>query len=496
VTADAWKKFLWWLRVAGLVVVLALLFWLGYYLRAVFNPLLIALAIAYALNPMVVSLSRKRMFGRPVGRTGAAITIFLAFVGVFAGIIAIATPVVGSEITHLTRAVGGERLWADAEIAKAKEDGTLYQRGTEWMSHGYVLRSADEPFEDLNVSGAWDPGEPFTDWDGDRRWSAALVYLDQNGNGRRDLGHARTLGATFTSWIDSVRESLSPEQQMQVSEFADEAARAAQARSGDLAATGFSLAGWMAAAVAGGARAVFLLGSILILIPLYTFFFMRGLDVFADQAIVYIPARVRPRAVAILTRIHIIMSAFIRGRAFIATVVSVMAWIGFLACGVPYALVLGLLCGLTIMVPLLPLVAAVLPAELLLLAEGAGAGYMLGVLAVYTLIQLIEGFYLSPRVLGEEGDMHPVAAIVAVFIGAELFGLFGAILAIPLAATAKILFVELLLPEMRELAGMGPGTETGKTQMIKLQVRGELIGGGLVKTELDEPAPDGAEKKP
>jgi predicted PurR-regulated permease PerM len=104
---------------------------------------------------------------------------------------------------------------------------------------------------------------------------------------------------------------------------------------------------------------------------------------------------------------------------------------------------------------------------------------------VYAIIQAIEGFYLSPRVLGHDADMHPVTAFVSVIIGANLLGLLGAILAIPLAATVKILFTELLAPELRAVAGMGPGTETGQTRAIARQVRGELIGGGLVPTELD-----------
>ena len=70
-TVDRWTVFWWWARVVLLLLAFAGLFWLAYELRAVFNPLLIALGIAYALNPLVVKLSEKRwFFGNPVGRTG------------------------------------------------------------------------------------------------------------------------------------------------------------------------------------------------------------------------------------------------------------------------------------------------------------------------------------------------------------------------------------------------------------------------------------------
>lgn len=498
----------WWVRATTLVVLGVALLCLAYYLRDILNPLLAALAIAYALNPLVVNLSRRTVFGKPMGRTGATVLIFAAFLSVFAGTLAVAVPMIGREITDLAGDMAGEPRWDTTTLRTAVIKGefelipgaTLPRLPAPPRDPGGAL--GDLVADPSNVAslatalqrdGRVLTRETTTTTDG----SPAVLdswFIDHNGNGTHDPGYLRKLNGQMSSLTGKVWSTVSGSEvaRSRLDQFRAATTEKLQARSGELAATGFSVVGWVGSALAESARAVFLMLSILILIPFYTFFFMRGLDQAALRAIPYIPAAIRPKTVRIVTRIHLILSAFIRGRAFIAVVVSVMAWLGFWACGVPYALVLGILTGVTIMVPFLPVVVAVIPACLLLLAEGRGWGPIAGVAVVYAIIQTIEGFVLTPRVLGEEGDMHPVTAFVAVFVGAELLGLLGAMLAIPLAAAVKIIAHELLMPELKEVAGMGPGTETGKTiiamNSAKRALGGGLVGGGgLVPHPLDEP---------
>ncbi len=506
----------WWVRMVVLLAVGTGAVVLAYHLRDILNPLLAALAIAYALNPLVVSLSKRTLFGKPIGRTGATVLIFLGFLGAFGGTLAVALPMVGREVSDLAGDMAGEPRWDDEALVTAALDGTFEFRrgfrGTGTVTELVLQNAADAADAGGDApnafafvpqlatllarggmtlareQGAAPDGSPIplNSW-----------FIDYNGNGRHDVGHLETLESKLSAWTGTLLNRISTDSTAtdKLASLRASATEKLQARSGEIAATGFSVVGWVGGALADSARAVFVMLSVLILIPFYTFFFMRGLDEAAMRAIPFIPAAIRPKTVKIVTRIHLILSAFIRGRAFIAIVVSIMAWLGYWACGVPYALVLGVLTGVTIMVPFLPVVVAVLPACLLLLAEGKGIGPIAGVIIVYSIIQTVEGFVLTPRVLGEEGDMHPVTAFVAVFVGAELLGLLGAMLAIPLAAAVKIIAHELLMPELKEVAGMGPGTETGKTMVAinaaKLGVpglgEGLVGGGGLVPHPLDEP---------
>ena len=64
---------------------------------------------------------------------------------------------------------------------------------------------------------------------------------------------------------------------------------------------------------------------------------------------------------------------------------------------------------------------------------------MLGVLAVFSTVQALEGVVLTPRVIGDQIGLHPVAIMIAVLLGAEFFGLLGVLLAVPVAAIANVL---------------------------------------------------------
>ena len=500
----------WWLRASLLLLLGVGLLWLAYYLRDILNPLLAALAIAYALNPLVVNLSKRTLFGRPMGRTGATVLIFVGFLAVFGGTLALAIPMIGREVAALAGDMAGEPEWDTTKLRTAIINGEFepipgaplpdYTRSPNdppWTAQERLADSAADPANVAALATILQRRGRVLTRAHDTADDGSLIaldswFIDHNGNRAHDAGHLRKLNDWMTRATGKVWSTVSDNAVAKdhLDQFRASTTEKLQARSGELAATGFSAVGWVGSALAESARAVFVMLSVLVLIPFYTFFFMRGLDQAALRTIPYIPAAIRPKTVRICTRIHMILSAFIRGRAFIAAVVTVMAWLGFWACGVPYALVLGILTGITIMVPFLPVVVAVIPACLLLLAEGKGIGPIAGVIIVYSIIQTIEGFVLTPRVLGEEGDMHPVAAFVAVFVGAELLGLLGAMLAIPLAAAVKIIAQELLMPELKDIAGMGPGTETGKTIIAMRAGRAGLeSSGGLVPHPLDAPAP-------
>ena len=76
--------------------------------------------------------------------------------------------------------------------------------------------------------------------------------------------------------------------------------------------------------------------------------------------------------------------------------------------------------------------------------------------AVYIGAQAVESFILAPYVLGQTSGLHPVTTVVVLFMGAELAGILGLLLAIPVASTLKSLAVEVLLPEFRRLAAEPP----------------------------------------
>ena len=139
------------------------------------------------------------------------------------------------------------------------------------------------------------------------------------------------------------------------------------------------------------------------------------------------------------------ISAWLGGQLLLGLIIGVLTAVGFAFMGVPYFFVLAVISGIGEMIPMVgPLLAAV-PAVLVALTVSPGLA--LGV-AVYCLVlQLLENNVLVPKVMGETVGLSAVTVIISLFIGSELLGFVGALLAVPTAAIVQVLFEELYLRE-------------------------------------------------
>ena len=131
------------------------------------------------------------------------------------------------------------------------------------------------------------------------------------------------------------------------------------------------------------------------------------------------------------------IGAYVRGLSVLSAVVGVMATIAYLIIGLPSPLVLGLLAGVFEAVPVVgPILGAVLP---VLLALSVDPSKVIWVIVATIVIQQAEGHLLVPRVMDKAVGVSPVVTILAILAFSTLFGLPGAVLAIPLAALIQIL---------------------------------------------------------
>ena len=140
----------------------------------------------------------------------------------------------------------------------------------------------------------------------------------------------------------------------------------------------------------------------------------------------------------VLAKFEHAVGGYFRGQLVIASFVGVVVGAGFYLLGIPLALSLGFLAGVFNLVPYLGVIVSTLPA--LLLALSGGWWQVVGVLAVVTVANQLETHILSPLVLGRSTKLHPAVVIIAIFIGASLSGIWGALIAVPLAAFAKLLY--------------------------------------------------------
>lgn len=131
-----------------------------------------------------------------------------------------------------------------------------------------------------------------------------------------------------------------------------------------------------------------------------------------------------------------IIVAFFRGQFIIAFLQGVLFALGFTIVGLRYGLVLGLLLGFLNIIPYLgSIIGLGVALPLALFQEGGGLWLFAAVIVVFTVVQMIEGYLLTPRIMGGRTGLHPMVIILAVFFwGSALGGILGMILAIPLTA--------------------------------------------------------------
>jgi predicted PurR-regulated permease PerM len=176
-----------------------------------------------------------------------------------------------------------------------------------------------------------------------------------------------------------------------------------------------------------------------VIIPIYLFFFLltdknplRSMD---DQ-LSFIPERYREDMTFLAGEFARIIVAFFRGQIVIGLIMGVLLAIGFTVAGLKFGAFLGIIIGLLNIIPYLGSTLGLLTVlPLSFLQQEGGFVLLLLVLGVFAMVQLIEGYLLTPKIMGRSTGLHPLAIIIAIFFwGKALGGILGMILAIPLTA--------------------------------------------------------------
>jgi len=193
-------------------------------------------------------------------------------------------------------------------------------------------------------------------------------------------------------------------------------------------------------ALTAGAGVVRGIGGILgwAVLPVYFVFFLmiERPTVDGAQLLPFLKPDTRRDVVYLVQEFVNIVVAFFRGQLIIAFLQGLLFAVGFSLVGLRYGFLIGLLLGFLNVVPYLGSIiglGAALP--IALFQDGGGWPKLAFVLLVFLVVQLIEGYVLTPRIMGERTGLHPLAIIVAVFFwGQALGGIMGMIFAIPLTA--------------------------------------------------------------
>ncbi len=401
------RKHLWEIQSVRDVLLIAgslSLLWLGYALSSITIPLLMALLLAYLVEPLVEGLGR-----RGVSRSRAAAWFVGLFGVLVVGLLALVLPLIVGQTLRLVEDV---------------ESGDMQRRVLRVES--ILPEKAAPPLQRLALLL---PGEAVIDTDSDLMSSDSQIEPTS--------ANAESLETQIQR---IVRQQL-----------------ATQAEDSALEQEGLRAAGAALTSAWSVLVAIVDAGFLLFLIPFYFYFLVLWYPEVVRFGAQLVPRDNQDATFALLQEMDDVVSGFVRGRLLVSFIMGLMFSVGWWLVGVPYAFVLGMATGALSTVPFVGGLGAPIAVGLAVLARleapelERAAWWMPVVLpsAVFALVSAIEGWVLLPLIAGRATRLDPVTIVVAVLAGGALLGVYGMLLAIPLAACLKILLIRIVLPRLR-----------------------------------------------
>jgi predicted PurR-regulated permease PerM len=164
----------------------------------------------------------------------------------------------------------------------------------------------------------------------------------------------------------------------------------------------------------------------------------------------FFPAARQPQAEAVAGRIGERLGGWLRGQVALSGIIGSITLVGLSAIGVPYAVLLALIAAVGEAIPLIGPIISAVPAVIVASFQSPLQGLL--TLGLYVLVQQLENNLIVPKVMERAVALHPLAVMLALLAGAELLGVTGAILSVPVAAAVSVLVREVRL-EQREREG-------------------------------------------
>ena len=187
------------------------------------------------------------------------------------------------------------------------------------------------------------------------------------------------------------------------------------------------------------------IGSLFLLVPLFSFFFLRDSRRIMRGLISLTPNRYFEMVLDIYDHVSWQLAHFIRGRILEALIIGIVVWMGLSLTDIRYAPILGVIAGVTNLVPYIGPIVGMIPGLIIALVDmGMGAQFW-WILCVYLLIAqvILDNFILIPILISRVSNLHPLLVILAIVMGGKLYGVLGMIIGVPIASIINIIILEI-----------------------------------------------------
>lgn len=179
----------------------------------------------------------------------------------------------------------------------------------------------------------------------------------------------------------------------------------------------------------------------IVTVPFVLFYLLKDGHKLFPYLLAFVPTALQPETRRVMHESHQQISSYIRGQLIVSLCIGVLLYCGYLIIGLDYSLVLAIVAACTSIVPYLGPAIAITPA--LIVATVTSPAMLLKMVAIWTIVQLIEGKFISPQIMGKTLRVHPVTIIFVILTAGNLFGILGIILAVPGYAVLKVVTTHL-----------------------------------------------------
>ncbi len=184
-----------------------------------------------------------------------------------------------------------------------------------------------------------------------------------------------------------------------------------------------------------------------LIVPFLVYYMLKDAQVIERSFVGLFPGHRRKEILRVLRDIDEALGNYVRGQLLVCLAVGILAYIGYLVIGLPYALLLAALVALFNIIPYLGPFFGAIPA--ILVALSVSYKMVFYVIIVNLVVQMLEGNVISPQIVGRTLHMHPLLIIFALLVGGEVGGILGMILAVPFFAVCKVILEHVALHYIR-----------------------------------------------
>ncbi len=176
----------------------------------------------------------------------------------------------------------------------------------------------------------------------------------------------------------------------------------------------------------------------LAIVPVLLFYLLKDGERLVSSSLSVFPKNARVHAREVVRIVNESLGAYIRAQLLLMLFVGVIVFIGLLLLDIDFAILLGLVAGITEAIPVVGPIIGAVPGIIVTLATAPEK--ILWVLALYLVSQLLENSLLVPRIQGNAVQMHPIVIMALLIVGSETFGVIGVVAAVPVASVARQVF--------------------------------------------------------